>query len=175
MYNNEAQHNTEDDIFALMMDALDGELDDHGRETLDTLLAQQPHLQPEWAAMQQIDTLFTQSPLVAPAPTMRFAQRTVTRLPNLQARRWLTGTLFAFFAGTGLLPIALIALALVGLDINVVQIGTVLFEVLDQMLIAFGNRLAQQPSIVGVLLVMIGSISLWTGVYQQMTRQPQIA
>ncbi|MBK8430510.1 MAG: hypothetical protein IPL28_04120 [Chloroflexi bacterium] len=170
-----------DEIYALMMDELDGELTPAEKYRLTTLLQQHPELAREWQAMQAVDKLFSHAPMVVPAPRMAFASRTIARLPNLRARRWAMAAVYAFLLTSGVLPVILGALVVVGtVTISAVsfaevwQIMTVLGQALRQILLAMGNQLGQQPAILGIILVMLGSISLWTGVYRQLVSEQLI-
>lgn len=168
-----------DDIYALMMDALDGVLSAEGEATLRHGLEQHPALAREWQAMQAVDNLFTQSPMVVPAPSMQFAARTVERLPNLQARRWALATLYALLLMSGMLPVALVlALVLGALPAdtlsNAWQLFTVLGQAVGQVLAAVGDQIGQQPAILGSFLVMVGAMSLWNGMSRQMMAEQLI-
>jgi anti-sigma factor RsiW len=65
-------------IEILMMDALDGEITPAERAELNAFLQNHPDLAEEWAMMQTIDTLFWETPALAPEPG--FAQRTLAQM-----------------------------------------------------------------------------------------------
>ena len=64
-----------DEVFTLMMDALDGELADDGWAELEAHLRARPDLAREWRAWQAVDTLFQTAPVLMPA--VDFTQRTL--------------------------------------------------------------------------------------------------
>jgi len=170
--------------FALMMDALDGELSNVNRLTLESHLQTCPDCQREWLALVAIDTLFRQTPAISPAAG--FTQRTLARLPNRKARMWAISTVYGLLLLSGIIPVLLIGLfitrfgqfltqpALVEsvLDSlrNVAQIfGTVLTALLNGV----GQFVINQPTVIGWLLVMVGIVFVWGGVYRQLLGQPQ--
>jgi anti-sigma factor RsiW len=175
---NEREEETMSDlepIYALMMDALDGELTAAQEQQLAISLAQHPALAREWRAMQAVDGLLSHAPLVVPAPSMALASRTVARLPNMRARRWTLAAVYTTLLLSGVMPVlaavALIAFSAVSLP-EIWQLMTVLGQALQQILLAMGNQLGQSPALLGTLLVMLGSISLWGGVYRQLAGEP---
>lgn len=170
--------------FALMMDALDGELSNDNRLTLEGHLQTCPDCQREWLALVAIDTLFRQTPAISPAAG--FTQRTLARLPNRKARMWAISAVYGLLLLGGIIPLLLIGLfvtrfgqfltqpALVEsvLDSfrNVVQVfGTILTALLN----GAGQIVIQQPTVIGWLLVMVGIVFVWGGVYRQLLGQPQ--
>ncbi|MCB0033936.1 MAG: hypothetical protein KDE51_07950 [Anaerolineales bacterium] len=165
---------TEDDVYALMMDALDGALSSYGYQQLEDGLQQFPTLQQEWVAMQAVDSLLMGTPMVMPAPSVNFTARTLARLPNLRFRRWLSGAVYAVLLLSGILPFIMIAL-LSGSFSDVAQLAAVILDAFGQLLLSLGNQAGQQPAIIGTILVMIGSITLWSGVYQRLVAEPQAA
>ena len=70
----------EENIYTMMMEALDGELSETGLNELESHLRVRPDLAREWVALQAIDRLFRNSPILSPA--VDFTQRTLARLPN---------------------------------------------------------------------------------------------
>lgn len=165
---------TEDDVYALMMDALDGALSDYGYRQLEVGLQLHPALQEEWQALRAVDSLLQQTPMMIPAPSVNFTTRTLARLPNLRFRRWLTGAVYSILLMSGILPVIIIALLSIGWG-NVYQLAAVVLDAVGQLLISLANQAGQQPAIIGTILVMIGSITLWSGVYRQLVAEPQTA
>ena len=169
----------EDRIYALMMDALDGELSLSEQSELDAHLEDRPSYMAEWQAMQAIDTLLRQSPKMVPAAD--FAQRTLERLPSRQVRVWVISAVYISLLITGILPLLLIVWVFS-------QLGDVLVEpafmqtviqmlsegyqvaaaISKAMLSAIGELVIQQPVLLGWLLVLGGIVSLWGGVYRQL-------
>lgn len=170
--------------YALMMDALDGELPEEEYMTLEVYLQAHPTLDREWQAMQAIDTLFRQTPALAPAAD--FAQRTMARLPNRRFRLGVVGAMYGLLAFSGFLPLlvgGILAIALFPIPnqaivwqslsqafIEAAQIG---FTVIGALFTALGQFLVQEPIVVGSLLIMAGIVSIWGGVYQQVMGQPR--
>lgn len=165
---------TEDDVYALMMDALDGALSEYGYRQLEVGLQLHPALREEWLAWQAVDSLLWQTPMMIPAPSVNFTARTLARLPNLRFRRWLTGAVYSVLLMSGILPVIIVALLSIGWG-NVYRLAAVVLDAVGQLLISLGNQAGQQPAIIGTILVMIGSITLWSGVYRQLVTEPQTA
>lgn len=177
---------SEDEVMALMMDALDGTLSASDHDILTAQLTHHPDLAQEWEAMQLVDELFSTAPMIAPPPHL--AAQTIARLPNLTMRRTVSAAVFTVLFIGGLLPFLLV----VGLGLMVLGDGTAVYTLLDvlgnfgqfsavvlgafgQLLLGMGDYLGQNPAVVGIFMVMIGSIFLWSGVYRQLVTQPQVA
>ncbi|MCB8943920.1 MAG: zf-HC2 domain-containing protein [Ardenticatenaceae bacterium] len=171
-------------FFALMMDALDGELADDGRSQLESHLRACPHCLREWQALSTIDTLFRQTPALRPAAD--FAQRTIALLPNRRLRLWTMGVMYIFLLLSGIAPLVLggIAYSLLrpafsqpnvweSVSQSVEKIFQVIGTVLNALFISAGEFIIQNPATIGWLLVMIGIVSLWGGVFQQLIIQPR--
>ncbi len=168
-----------DDIFALMMDTLDGEASEHQARDLETHLRACPECNREWRALVAIDTLFRQTPALSPAAD--FVQNTLARLPNRRMRIWAISTIYGAALLGGLIPLALLVLlanrlmpvlrqpALVQSIIESLQAthrttGTVLAALAN----GAGEAIVQQPVYVGWILVVAGIIFLWGGVYRRL-------
>lgn len=83
------------DYTELMSAALDGRLAGHERAEWNTHLATCPRCQARWNALHDIDRMFKNTPLVAPAPgfVARFSNRLARRQAAQQSRqRTLAGT-----------------------------------------------------------------------------------
>jgi predicted anti-sigma-YlaC factor YlaD len=167
-----------------MMDALDGELTADGRSELESHLRACPNCQREWQAMATIDALFRQTPALMPAAG--FAQRTIALLPDRRLRLWTMGLMYVFllFCGVAPLLIASLIFGFFRLDLggqsvweNVALLVTQSFQVagtvINALLISAGEFIGQNPAAIGWLLVMIGIISLWGSVFQQLVLQPR--
>ena len=168
-----------DEVFALMMDMLDGEASQSQIRDLETHLRACPECGREWRALVAIDTLFRQTPALSPAAG--FVQRTLARLPNREVRIWAMGALYGVVLIGGLLPLALLALLANWLMPVLRQPALVqsVFEslettyrtaltVLAALGAGLGEALVQQPMYVGWLLVIAGIIFLWGGVYRRL-------
>lgn len=169
-----------ENIFSLMMDALDGELLDSGKEDLEVHLRACPECNREWQALLAIDRLFRHTPALAPAAG--FAQRTVARLPNRKARLWAISAIYGLVLLSGLIPVLLGVLvisrlgpilsqpALVQSVLQSIQRTAQVFEtILFALLNSAGEMVLQQPTMIGWLLVMVGVVFLWGGVYRQLS------
>lgn len=168
----------EQQAFALMMDALDGVLDDSDSAELTRYLEHHPELAQEWDALQSVDLLLRASPPVA-AP-VNFSERTLARLPNPRARRLFMALFFAMLFLGGMLPIALGIFTYSQGGFN--EIGTNLegtFQVLQVLFVGVTSSLRSlvvtQPVIYAWLATMLLSIVIWAQTYRNaMTQfQPQ--
>jgi anti-sigma factor RsiW len=163
-----------EEVITLMMDALDGELaDDHNRD-LEAHLRACPNCNREWQALLAIDTLFR---LMPPAG---FAQRTLARLPNQSARIWTIGAFYLSFLMAGTLPmlIGFWVVSKLGPALSEPTLVRSVLQTLDRvlevsgavitaLLTGAGEFLLQQPMVIGWLLVLVGVVSVWGGVYRQ--------
>lgn len=173
-----------EDIYLLMMDALDNELTGEQHHDLETHLLMCSTCMQEWQALLAIDTLFRQTPALA--PMAGFAERTLVRLPNRRYRLWAMGVLYLMLLLGGTLPMFIgvwLVSQLGGIfsqpDVvqrlwqpvsNLLQIfGTVLRAILSSL----GGVIAQQPMVLGWLFLMVGVVWLWSGVYQQLVFAPR--
>jgi len=172
-----------EDVYTLMMDALDGELAEAGWAELESHLRARPDLAQEWAAMQAVDTLLHSAPLVAPPAA--FVARTVARLPNRRRRLLTSVLLYLMLLGSGIIPLAAIVWIalqfLPGLDAPILaqslwQGGSQLLRLAQVVLAALVSGAAQfvteQPTVIGWLLLMTGIVALWGGVYNRLVLQP---
>jgi predicted anti-sigma-YlaC factor YlaD len=168
-----------DEIFALMMDMLDGEASEEGIHMLETHLRACPECEQEWRALVAIDTLFRQTPALSPAAD--FVEKTLARLPNRQARIWAMGAIYGAILLGGLIPLVLIGYlgfrllpvlsqpALLGSiyeSLNITYRAATV--ILAALLSGAGEVLIQQPIYMGVLLVVAGIIFVWGGVYKRL-------
>ncbi len=172
-----------EEIFTLMMDALDGELLADEQSMLESHLRACPDCMREWQAMSAIDALFRRTPMLSPAAD--FTQRTLARLPNRRVRLWLMGVVYLALLMAGLLPFLLVVgtavllassfgePAAIGNGLQLLVKGLQLTGVVAGALLAGASRLIlEQPSIIGWMLVMVGIVFLWSGVYRQMLNSP---
>lgn len=172
-----------ENYYALMMDALDGELSAEGEDTLQVHLRACPTCKQEWQAMLAIDNLFRQTPMLSPAAG--FTQRTIARLPSRRARLWAMGTVYITLLLSGLIPVILFVLAMVFL-LPIVQQPAIIDSALQVLTksvqlggVVLGGLLSgveqlfiEQPALVGWLLVMAGVVFLWSGVLRQLLTTP---
>lgn len=174
-----------DKIYDLMMGALDGELQDYQLQEMEAHLQHCPSCAMEWQTIQAIHHLFQQAPILSPAAD--FTQRTLARLPNTRLRTYTLGAVYAFLLLIGFLPLAVVvwfgfqfapALGQPVFVQGVVRAGGQLLSVFETILQAiwqglgtFGQFVGQQPAVIGWMLVMLGVVFLWGGVYRQLTRQ----
>ena len=159
----------EEQAFALMMDALDGVLDESDSAELNRYLTHHPDLAAEWDAMQAVDNLLRESP-PAVVPT-NFSERTLARLPNPRARRIFMAMFFILLFLGGLIPVALGiytisqgSLATAGIDLS----GG--FQVVRVLIIGISSAVRSlvvtQPVIYAWLTTMLLSILLWVQTYR---------
>lgn len=184
------EHNTEHkEIYLLMMDALDGKLEPGKMVQLDSHLARCLTCSQQWESIQVIHQLFLQAPLLSPAAD--FTQRTLSRLPSARQRIIALSIIYGLLLVSGLVPLGLLIwLAsqirpavsqpafvnglLQGFE-QILEIAETIFNAFLQVLGTFGVFLGQHPTVIGLLLVMLGTIFVWGGVFTQMTRQTRSA
>jgi anti-sigma factor RsiW len=168
-----------ENAYTLMMDALDGELADDGKHELEVHLRACPACSREWHLLTAIDTLFKQTPALSPAAD--FAQRTLARLPNRSQRIWTMSAVYGVLLLAGALPMLIGYWAIKEfsqflseptLARSILQSMAKMLEligvVLGAALNGAGEFIQQQPATIGWLLVMVGMVALWGGVYQRM-------
>ncbi|PIE81780.1 MAG: hypothetical protein CSA11_02600 [Chloroflexi bacterium] len=172
-----------EETYAMMMDALDGELSAKQKVELDTHLRACPSCRQEWQAVLAVHNLLQQTPAMAPAAD--FAQRTIARLPNRRARLAATAVIYSLLLLGGILPLAMV-LILVSTISPIFQnpdvlgslwaVGQQVFSVISAaglaLLSGLGELAVQQPAIIGWLLVILGIVSVWGGVSRQLIFQP---
>lgn len=173
-----------EEILTLMMEALDDELEPSGQLEMRTHLESCPSCSQEWVALQAIHQLFLETPAISPAAG--FAERTLSLLPNPVHRLWMGSFVYGLLLLSGLLPVFVVLWLTTqfGPALNqpafvdgvlraggqVAQLSNTVLDALGQGLLNAGELVGQQPAIIGLLLVMVGAILLWGGVYSQMTR-----
>ena len=173
-----------EEILTLMMEALDEELDESAQLEMSTHLDSCPTCSQEWEALQAIHQLFLETPAISPA--VGFTERTLSLLPNQAYRLWMGSFVYGLLLLSGLLPVVAIIWLTTqfGPALNqpavvdsvlraggqVVQLSGAVVDAVGQGLLNTGELIGQQPAIIGMLLVMVGAIVLWGGVYNQLTR-----
>ncbi len=174
-----------EEIYMLMMDALDGEINAAQLSEMERHLEGCPSCERQWEAVQAIHRLFLETPILSPAAN--FTQRTLARLPNAQHRIIALSVIYGLLLLSGLLPLGLLIWFATQLQpaINqpafidgLLQAGEQLFGLGQTVVNAFfqilgtvGDLLNQQPALIGLILVMLGAIFVWGGVYSQLTRR----
>jgi anti-sigma factor RsiW len=172
-----------DEIFTLMMEALDGDLQADDRQELQAHLHTCPACAREWQALQTIHRLLLQAPFLMPAAG--FAQRTLAHLPNRRYRLLTLGVIYGILLFSGLAPLALAGWLLlqIGPALNqpafvrsLLQVGNEIWRLVIvaagafwQGLGSLGNLVGQRPAVIGWLLLMVGFVVLWGGIYGQLT------
>lgn len=173
----------EERIYAMMMDALDGELTAVEQADLERHLHTNPDLMREWQALRAIDTLFKQTPALM--PTADFTQRTIARLPNRRARIGVIGVIYVLLLLSGVIPLLLGIWAInrLGAVLSEPMLINTLLQTLNEGLSvtglllragfsSAGELIVQQPAVLGWMLVMAGVVFVWSGVYRQLVSQP---
>jgi anti-sigma factor RsiW len=168
-----------EEYFALMMDTLDGEVSELQQNDLQAHLRACPECNREWQALLAIDTLFRMTPALSPAAG--FVERTIALLPDRRVRIWAMGAIYGLLLLGGLIPVVLVGL-LVGELLPVLRQPAVVESVAKSLQSTYqtagavmgalvsgaGEAAVQQPALIGLLLVMMGIIFLWGGVYRQL-------
>jgi anti-sigma factor RsiW len=173
-----------EDLYTMMMDALDGELAEAEWAELEVHLRARPQLQREWEAMRMVDALFSSTPLLQPAAG--FAQRTMARLPGSRQRLWAGVLIYFLVLAAGIVP--LIALGWIAVQLmpalgqpalfrslaqGVAELARLLGVVLDALLDGAGQLVGQRPTVVAGLLLMVSVVLLWFGVYNRLVLRHQ--
>jgi predicted anti-sigma-YlaC factor YlaD len=177
-----------EEIVTLMMESLDGELQQDELVQLDAHLQSCPSCSQQWESIQAIHQLFLQAPVLSPAAD--FTQRTLARLPNPRHRLMALSAIYGLLLLSGLVPLILfIWLAtqirpafnqpafvdgLLQGGEQLLGLGQTILAAFWQSLSDLGELIGQDPAIIGLMLVMLGAIFLWGGVYSQLTRQQQV-
>ena len=177
-----------EEIYTLMMEVLDDDIEDSGRRELDGHLRDCEPCQKDWQAIQAIHQLFLDTPVLSPAAG--FAERTLRQIPVSPYRIWLVSGVYGLLLLSGLIPlIAMIWLSaefgpalnqpafvriLLQAGTQVWGLGQVVVGAAWQALGTTGELLGQQPNILGWLLVMAGIVFIWGGVFSQMTSPRRI-
>jgi anti-sigma factor RsiW len=164
--------------YALMMEALDEELVAADRVVLDLHLTDCAACRREWRTLVAIDRLLHQALILSPAAG--FTQRTLARLPNRRYRIWLMGLMYSLLLLSGLapllagawltqrvIPVLLDPNLLWGVWQTLATMGQVLATVLNALLLGLGQVLVEESAVTGMLLIMAGTIFLWSGLYRR--------
>lgn len=171
---------TEQQIFDLMMDALDDEIDEQGLAQLNAYLLTDAQLAQEWEAMQIVDTLLRETPpIVAP---VNLVERTLARLPNASYRRSVLTIFYLLLLVGGMIP--LIFTVWLAMQFGGDTIFGALTQALSEISIfvqlfsraiftTAGTIITEQPVLLGWLCLLLGIIGLWYNVYQNMVSATQ--
>lgn len=175
-----------DYAYALMMDALDGELTEDSKLDLELHLQLCSDCLREWHALIAIETLLRTTPALAPAAG--FTERTLLRLPNRRYRIWALTAVYITLLLCGFVPMVLGAWAMTrlipvlnqpalvnGVAQSIAKFTEVMGTIFTALFTGLGEAVAQQPAALGWLLVIIGVISVWSGLLRELTSQPQRA
>lgn len=174
-----------ENTYTLMMDALDGALKDDNKLLLEAHLQTCPDCLREWHALLAIETLLQQAPMLSPAAG--FAQRTLARVPNRRVRIWSLSALYFVLLISGILPILIGAwvynrfgatLAQSSFWQGVLQPVANAFQVVGTVLSALlssaGEFILQQPMVIGWMMIMVGVVAVWGGLFRQLLSRPQV-
>ncbi|MDT8305714.1 MAG: hypothetical protein RRC07_07235 [Anaerolineae bacterium] len=174
-----------EEIIGLMMDALDGELSAAGEAELVAHLRARPDLAAEFGRMQAVDRLLRETPAVTPPPG--FVQRTVRRLPAATRRHlWMGVFVYALFMAAGLIPLVGLGWAAVqlvpalgqpamwaGLWQAVLALLNAAGVILRALVSGAGELVAEQPQLIGWLLLMALVVVVWGGVVNRLVFQQE--
>ena len=169
--------------YYMMMEALDGELDAEQETVLGSHLQACSQCAHEWHALAAIDRLFRQAPALAPAAD--FAQRTLARLPDRRYRVGLISVVYGLLLLSGIVPLILVMMAVTQYG-DVISQPSVVRSLMESMGMVMqvmstavgaifkvlGTATLQNPAVLGLLLVMVGVIFVWSGVYRQLLGSP---
>ena len=171
-----------EDVYALMMEALDGELSDSGWAELESHLRARPRLAHEWEAMRAVDALFRNSPILNPA--IDLTRRTVAQLPSPRQRLYAGIIIYVMLLASGLIPLGAIAWIAIQLLPVVAQpaflrglwqAGVEFLQLLQVMTTALlggaGEFGRQQPDVLAWFVVIVAVIILWAAVYNRLVLQ----
>ncbi len=174
--NNTDNHAAElEEAYALMMDALDGNLNSTQSKQFRIYLRKFPELNAEWRSMQVIDSWLTDAPTAKPSAA--FTEQTVLRLPDISLRRWAVALAFALVLLLGTVPLMGLAILFANFSIAdpltsfqaISQMAGVIGNAIFQVLTNWGTALTQNPASIGIFLVMTGAVTLWSGIYNRLT------
>lgn len=176
----------EERYYLMMMDALDNELAPPEHAELTAHLADCAECDRDWRTLLAIEVLFRQTPLLMPA--VDFAERTLARLPNRQARRVALGAIYATLLLSGIVPLLLGVFVLTryapilsrpellgGIWASLSGAGRALVTIIDALLVGAGRFVIEQPALIGWLIILAGLVFLWGGVFQRLLAQPATA
>jgi anti-sigma factor RsiW len=168
MLNYTDNHNEQEYIEALMMDAIDGTLSKTGKRELDNYLKANPNMALELSSMQAIDSIFASPQMIG--PPAEFVQNTMAHLPSLTMHRWATGLLGALFIVLGLLPLTLITFLFSNMPAQtaVLEMAEAILSGVAQLVTGLIGYAADQPITLGIPVVMFSSIFLWYALYKRM-------
>lgn len=161
----------EERAFTLMMDALDGDLDERERVELDRYLAAEPALLREWVAMQRVHRLLVAAPPIA-AP-VHFVAHTLARLPDPRRRRLFLSAFFVLLLVGGMLPVVIGVTFFAPETAGALgQTVSGMFEVTRVLLAGITSSarslLVSQPFVLGWLSLMAVAVGAWFSVYRQL-------
>jgi hypothetical protein len=177
-----------EEIQTLMMETLDGDIDEVGRVQMEQHLNNCPTCLQEWHSVEAIHQLFLDTPALS--PTAEFAERTLSRLPVTPYRIWLVSGVYGLLLISGLVP--LIAIIWLSAEFvpafnqpafirTVLQAGGHVAGIFQAIVAAawqgignVGELVSEQPNIIGWLLVMLGIVVIWGGVYNQLTNPRRV-
>ena len=164
----------EERIYTLMMESLDGVLDEAESAEFDYLLTQNPDLAEEWEAMQAVDELFR---FAEPAPCpVHLAQMTLARLPNPRNRRIFTAIFFVALLVGGMIPILFglaISSQLGGVSVGLGGTFAVLEATFGGLFAATRSIVLSQPYALSWIAALVGVIMLWLTVYRRAVNDVQ--
>lgn len=176
----------EERFYLMMMDALDGELDETGQTEWQAHLRACPDCSRQWRTMMTIDMLFRQTPMLRPA--LDFTERTLARLPDPRARRLALGAIYTILLLSGLFPLVIVLFffaryapilrqpeVLGGVWASITGVGRAAATIIEALLAGAGRFVIEQPVLIGWFIILAGLVFLWGGVFQRLLAQPATA
>lgn len=165
------EQNELDTVYALMLDAIEGQLSDAQEEELASYLLKYPDLATELDSMKGHTPFAERFTCELATPSTAFVEETVAYLPNLRLRRYIMGSFAGLLIIVSILPFA-------GLFLLVANASMALIEAflsgLAQIIYNAGYSVITQPITLAIVAFMLGSILLWSTMYRRMVLRPVV-
>lgn len=159
----------EDNVYALMLDALDGELTAAQEEELASYFQKYPDLATEFELMGENTFDFATVQVSLASPSALFVEETIAYLPNLRLRRYVMASLAILLMVATVLPVAGLLLLLANASLELVE---VFVSGLAQLVYEAGYSVLTQPVFIAIIGFMLGSILLWSTMYRRLVLRP---
>lgn len=155
-------------IEALMMDALDGNLSKSGERELNSFLTADPQLEKELAELKGVNHLFSDVQMVEPPAD--FVQNTMQMLPRPGMNRWVMGFGVSLLILSALAPLTILIYLFSTMPAQeaILLITETVLDGLAQLVLSLTELAANQPLMLAIPVIMVGSIFLWAALYRRM-------